>query len=500
MKNDYYKKSAKTVALFCLYIALVRFTNGFFLGIMVLMGMVWAFNGKVGKAISIYVMIAFMVIINPNILPKVGVIYTMGLRVGPLLLGLALVCKGSSSQSKRRLPLGVMLAYLVVAIISSINGWSPRISYMKLVNFAVFFVGIWLGTQSLEYDRSGVCVLRSTFFALAFFLIIGSIALIPFPAVSTMSGLQQVQFSGNLAILNKILEEAALGGEMFLFCGVTMHSQVLSPLLACTFAWLICDLLFVEEELKWPHVVLIVLSLPLMYKTRSRVALLTIMVSLLLVYSYLPRHIRLQPMVKRWLGSILMVFAFALITVTVVLELQGNVISRWMRKTDDVDFDRRSLSEAFTASRQGLVEECMDDFRRNPLFGSGFQVSWFSEELAQGQGGIVLSSPIEKGVLPLMVLGETGLVGGIVFIAFLFSFFSAGRCRRLYMTVTMMCVLLSTNFGEATFFSPGGLGGTLWIMCIVGGYVLDMSLSLQSRRGVITATRGIDRWQQGCGF
>lgn len=482
MNTDYYKQSLKTLAIFCLYIVLVRITSGAFLGIMSVMGMVWAFNGKVGKAISIYVMITFMVIMNPNILPKVGIMYGLGFRVGPLLLGLALVCKGFSSQSRRRLPLGVMLAYLAVAIISSIDGWSPRISYMKLANFAVFFIGIWLGTQSLESDRFGIGVLHSTFFALAVFLIIGSVALVPFPAISTMSGLQQMQFTGNLAVLNKILEEAAIGGEMSLFCGVTMHSQVLSPMLACSFGWILCDLLFVEEKFRWPHVALIVLSLPLLYKTRSRVALLTSLAALMMIYFYVPKHISLRPKIKRWLGSMLMVFGVLLVAGAVISEIHSDAMTRWLRKTEDVETDQRTLSEAFTASRQGLMEECMSDFRRNPLFGSGFQVSWYTAEYARSQGGLVLSSPIEKGILPIMVLGETGIVGEIVFIAFLISFFTAASNRRLYMSIAMMCVLLVTNLGEATFFSPGGLGGTLWIVCIVGGYALDMSSSVVGRQ------------------
>ena len=494
--SEYYRRALKTLAVFCLYLALVRFSNGAFLLVMSLLGVAWAFNGKIGKALSVYIMIMFMTSLNPHILPKDGMMYAIGLRIGPLIVGLALAIRGISMQNRRRLPMGVLLAYLLVAIVSSINGWSPMVSFLKLGNFIVFFLGVWLGTQSLEYDNEGIETLRATFFALAIFLVVGSIAVIPFPAISTLSGLQQMQYGGNLAALNRMLEEAALEGQMFLFCGVTMQSQVLSPLLACTFAWLICDLLFVEEKLRWPHVLLIVLSLPLMYKTRSRVAFLTMMVSLLLVYSYLPRHISLQPMVKRWLGSVLMASAFVLISVAVISELQGDLISRWMRKTEDVDSDRRSLSEAFTASRQGLIEECMDDFRRNPLFGSGFQVAWFTEELARQQGGLVLSSPIEKGVLPVMVLGETGVVGELVFIVFLLSFFSAGKRRRLYISVAMMCVLLVTNLGEATFFSPGGLGGTLWIMCIVGGYALDMSFSLRSKRSVAAVGTGFDRWER----
>ena len=83
----------------------------------------------------------------------------------------------------------------------------------------------------------------------------------------------------------------------------------------------------------------------------------------------------------------------------------------------------------------------------------------------------MLSSPIEKGVLPIMVLGETGIVGEIFFIDFLISFFGAGSRRRLYMSVAMMSVLLVTNLGEATFFAPGGVGGhcglcVSWGVCV----------------------------------
>lgn len=477
MNTDYYKQSLKTLAIFCLYIALVRFSKGAFLGVMTLMGVIWAFNSKIGKALSIYVMIMFMVSINPNILPKSGILYTLGLRFGPLLIGLALAIRGISMQGRRRLPLGMMMAYILVALVSSIDGWAPMVSYLKIVNFSVFFMGVWLGTQSLEYDSEGIMALRSTFFALSVFLILGSVLIMPFPAISTLSGLRQAQELGDMALLNQILIEAAEGGAMSLFCGVTMHSQTLSPMLACSLGWILCDLLFVEEEFRWPHAVLIALAVPLLYKTRSRVALLTLLSSLMLVYFYLPKHIRLRPIAKRWLGSMLMLFGVLLVVVAAVSEMHSGAMTRWLRKTEDVESDQRTLSEAFTASRQGLIEMCMDDFHRNPLFGSGFQVSWFTAEYARSQDGLILSSPIEKGILPIMILGETGIVGEIVFIAFLISFFTAGSNRRLYLSIAMMCLLLVTNLGEATFFSPGGAGGTLWIMCIVGGYALDMSFS-----------------------
>lgn len=482
MYTDYYKQSLKTLGIFCLYLALVRISQGAFLGVMAIMGVIWAFNSKVGKALSIYAMIMFMVSVNQNILPKTGTLYTLGLRFGPLFIGLALAIRGATMKNRRRLPLGMLLLYLLTSIVSSIGGWAPMISFMKIVNFAIFFMGVWLGTQSLEYDSEGVMVLRSTFFALSLFLILGSVAVMPFPAISTLSGLKQAQEVGDIALLNQMLIEAAEGGALSLFCGVTVQSQTLSPMLACSLGWILCDLLFVEEKFRWPHAVLILLGLPLLYKTRSRVALMTLLSSLLIIYFYLPRHIYLHPITRRRLGSMLMLFGALLVVGAAISELHSGAMTRWLRKTEDVESDQRTLSEAITASRQGLIEECMNDFRRNPFIGSGFQVSRYTAEYARTQGGLVLSSPIEKGILPIMVLGETGIVGEIVFIAFLISFFTAGSNRRLYMSIAMMCMLLVTNLGEATFFSPGGVGGTLWAICVVGGYVLDMSFAAVARQ------------------
>ena len=477
MNIEYYKRSLKTLMMFCLYLALARFTKGVFIGVMSLMGMVWAFNGKVGKSLSIYSMIIFMVSVNPFVLPMEGPFYGLGLRLGPLAIGLALMCRGCLFRSRQRLPLGMLLAYLVVAIVSSIGGWSPVVSFLKIVNFTVFMIGIWLGTQALEHDADGIMVLRATFFALAIFLIVGSIILMPFPGISTLSGLRDFRTVDDIAFLNAMYREAANSGAMSLFCGITQQSQTLSPMLACMFGWLVCDLLFVEEEFRWPHIILIVLSIPLLYKTRSRVALLTLMAALMLVYFYLPRHIQLRPMIKRWLRSMLLFFGFILVTVLAISEIHGDTFSRWIRKTNDVESDARSISEALTESRQGLIEECMSDFRRNPLLGSGFQVASFTEEYVKRSEGLVLSSPIEKGVLPIMVLGETGVVGVIVFAVFLISFVNGCGRRRLRISLAMMCLLLVTNFGEASFFSPGGVGGILWTICVVGGYALDMSLS-----------------------
>jgi hypothetical protein len=40
----------------------------------------------------------------------------------------------------------------------------------------------------------------------------------------------------------------------------------------------------------------------------------------------------------------------------------------------------------------------------------------------------------------------------------------------------MFTLLLISNMGEATFFSPGGIGSILWILTVIGGFVIDSYL------------------------
>lgn len=482
MKNDIYKQAFKQFCLFCLWVALARFSKGLILPVMTLLGVVWALKGDFGKALSIYAILLFMVAINTNILPKIGMMYTYGLRFGPLLIGLALAMRGMMMPGRQALPMGMMLLFLLVAAGSSVGGWCPVVSYLKLINFLVFFLGVWLGTKGLQQDEQGVMIFRATLLALCTFLIAGSAAIWPFPGISTLNSLSLMREVEDVATRNEIIREMIDSGGMTLFCGVTSQSQALSPLLVCAFAWVACDLLFVEGRFRWPHIALLVLALPLLYLTRSRVALLGMTATLALVYFYLPRKLALDRRMKMWLGHILLVGGVGLIAVVAIAEIRSNAISRWLRKTDDVKTDRRSLSEAFTASRQGLIEMCMDDFRQRPLIGMGFQVAEYTQEYARRNKGLILSSPIEKGVIPIMILGETGIVGIIVFAIFLLVFYGGCVNKRLYITLVMMLVLLTINLGEATFFSPGGIGGPEWLFCIVGGYTLDLMLVAKQRR------------------
>ena len=88
-----------------------------------------------------------------------------------------------------------------------------------------------------------------------------------------------------------------------------------------------------------------------------------------------------------------------------------------------------------------------------------------------------------KGVTPYVVLGETGVIGASVFIVFLFVFYSTCLKRRYLSTLTMFTCMFAANLADSTFFSPGGIGGYLWIMSCVGGFGIDM-ISIRQSHGI----------------
>lgn len=482
-KNPVYKQAAKNLAFIVLIIVLAGLSQGLWLGVMTIAGVVCALSNKPGKALGIYLMIICMVDINWILLPA-GNYFGILLRFGPLLIGLALMFRGLSSGGQSRVPLGMLLAFLLVATISSIDGWAPKVSYLKLLNFIVFLLGFWFGLSALGKDFSGIDYLRATFLAYSVFLIFGSAVLLPFPGISTLSGIEVAMREGNVEAANIAMLSAE--GNIPLFCGVTRQSQSFAVQAALSVAWLTADMLFIEKRFSKIHLSLIITGIFLLYLSSSRTGLFSLMVGMLMVAVWLPNKIMLPPMVKRHLKtgvSVMLVLGFI---GAVFAEISNDSISHWLRKTEDVDEDTRSLSEAVTASRQVLVDASMRDFRLNPTLGCGFQVAEnTAQQIAKSGSGLVISAPIEKGVLPIMVLGETGIVGAIVFVIFLISFYTTSCRRKLYVTTALFTVLLATNMGEATFFSPGGSGGLLWTISIIGGYCIDMQLARERKYAYI---------------
>ena len=477
MNKALYKGVMKKLLFITLTILLCRVTGGYFGFVIWLIAVMSAFQKKYGMAISCFALFPFMVVLNPVLLPKSG-FFGHVLRFGPLGLGVLLAILTAQKNRQDRVPLGALFLYLLCAAASSVNGWCAPVSYMKLVNFTVFITGIWLGVQNLQSRPSDILSLRYFFLGLASFVAFGSLLTLPFPAIAYPLNMNVAAVLNEYGVeaANEYYREITSAQTISLFAGVTMHSQTLGPMCACIISLVLADMLFIVKRATIMHAFLLLILSGMLYMTRSRTALLSTVVGIVVILYYATKHIDIGWGLKRRVRNMALSCAVIICLAALGSEIANDAMSRWIRKTNDASEFDRDLVEAVTNTRMGLFEEGLDEFRRNPLLGMGFQVNSNTEVYYKSAKGLVLSAPVEKGLLPMMILGEGGVVGVIAFCIFLFSFYRSCASRHLVVTASMFTVFLATNMGEATFFSPGGAGGVEWVLCAVGGYVIDTAI------------------------
>ena len=170
---------------------------------------------------------------NNQITPK-GPFFYIGQRFLFLVIGMS----AAVSIAARRLcpqvsPLLLIVPYVLYAIIPSMQGWSPIISFLKIALFSVVFMAYFgLSNIVANEEQTDMTKVRSVFLAFAVFYIFGSMALLPFPAYGQLTGEEY--------------EEAIRNGQQVvsLFKGISMHSQVLGPVIAFINLLLVSDMLF----------------------------------------------------------------------------------------------------------------------------------------------------------------------------------------------------------------------------------------------------------------
>ncbi len=353
----------------------------------------------------------------------------------------------------------------------------PLISYLKLAQFVLFLMGLLFVTRIMQQSDNGLYQLRCVFMAIAIIFLWGSLLSRLVPSIGFSMTL------GNLANygLETTGEELLKGEGMLMFNGMTWHSQMLAPVVAIMAAWVLCDMLLIERRFTLLHTSLVATSPILLYMSRSRGGLLELMAVMGMAILVCVPRARLTQAVKSRLFQMLMLGVALLVTAAVVGQIRSQAISKWLRKTEDVRGDTRSLKDAFTGSRQALIEYNLNDFKLNPMFGKGFQVMRGMEQAYRV--GIITwySASVEKGVTPYVILGETGIFGAGIFVAFLLAFYSTCLKRRYLALLTMFTCVLVANLADSTLFSPGGLGGFQWIASCIGGFGIDL-LSIRQRR------------------
>jgi len=333
---------------------------------------------------------------------------------------------------------------LVAGVCSIVNGYYVSISMLKLATFWFGVSGILSAVEVLRKRQSD---LTEWFVAMA--------------AAITLLGIYS-RFAG--IGYNMLTERFRDKG---LFNGPLYHSNALGPFAVTVVAFLACTWLYGRYKNRWICLVLAVFLIYFVTLTRSRTSAFSLILGLLSGYICSLTAVRkLGTRLRRNLSSgSVFGYATALLMVVVVGDtltsgrLYRSVIS-FTNKGGNEGTGKIDLTQVLQ-SREALISQSWELFKRHPITGIGFQVSYDDEFRKKAT---LLSAPIEKGFLPTAILEETGILGTFFFVVFILGFLGYLIGQRNIPATTVFLSVLFTNLGEVSLFALGGPGQLGWIL------------------------------------
>lgn len=389
---------------------------------------------------------------NQFLMPK-NIVFAVTVRATLGLLAFFMALQNAGQKTSRFVtPLLGMLFYLFWESAISAQGWSPIVSYLKLVLFAAIYFAFYnVANKAATSKGINAYEMRAMVLSIAMFIIGGSTVLFFFPGIGMM----------NASDFNDP-SKAILG--VSLFKGMTMHSQSLGPIVAGLATLLFADLVFSIKRWDRLYLALLLIAPYIVFKTSSRTAMGSLLGGVAVTTWF---FVHARGVGQRWKGKIISAMTFAVMTFLCFALLLSSVrqkINTFLFKFREAEASETISFEELTITRQGLVDVAMYNFKKKPLMGNGFQVS--EEMLMDNRDDIstYISAPIEKGVWISAVLEEGGFVGFLLFSGFLMVAFSMFVKRRAYISAAMLFVMALSNMGEFTFFSMSYTGGLLWLL------------------------------------
>lgn len=459
MKSSYDKKYLlHCLAMIGLVILSMHMTGGDGFVIIVPLILFAILRGRSEDLLLYLTFVGTVVVGNSFVMPKSLVMFVTQ-RILLIVLSLMMAMNIFGARIPKFIkPIYIMFVYLGYMAITAISGWCPMVSYMKILLF-LFCFSAYLGVvcRMAACDRGALCKIRSIFLSFAILYILGSILLLPFPAISQLSG-------------EEYMRNLESGREMTsLFTGMTNQSQCLGAAVAAIACLLLGDMLFGLKRPDMLYIVLLLCCPILVFKTSSRTAAGTLFVAIAVELFFFFKN---RGANVRWRARVMSV-AILLSCIVAIYAISSpelrHSVTKFALKTDHDNVGAGDLTvENVVSSRQGLMDQSLGNFYKSPLFGNGFQVSERMVNLKVNSIKDILSAPIEKGVWVTAILEEGGIIGFGIFLSFcLFVFITAVR-NRAYITAGLFLTMLIANLGEFMIFSMSYLGGFMWAMFFVG--------------------------------
>lgn len=395
--------------------------------------------------------------VNPVFFRK-GVEFYAVTRIAVALVAVLAINAASGRRSFVTAPFNYLIIYAFVAALTSLWGWSPVISMMKVALFLVFLLAMVKGTEMVVIRGVDIRFVRAGMLALCSFFILGSLAVIPFPSI----GMSMME--AKLARWNVDIQQVDVYG---LFNGVTWHSQTLGPLLAMLNTFLLSDYLCGFRRPSWLYRILLAGIPPLVYMTSSRTAFFAYLMSIISVVFFFQREHHVSGSKRQRVLMSFMIASFVAVIVVAFHPRTSERLEAFLRKSrsGEVGQYTTDLTESLFASREGLIQRGWKRFQESPWIGNGFQVSPEMRGYNIFEHGFIFSAPIEKGFMWTMILEEGGVLGMAIFAVFIFSLYTNYMRMQFTCFLSTFTVFLALNSGEASIFSTSGGGGIFWLVC-----------------------------------
>lgn len=250
------------------------------------------------------------------------------------------------------------------------------------------------------------------------------------------------------------------------FQGLLGHPQEFGVTMALLALWFSGKIL-AQRDPGWFPLVLFCAALFLIVRSEARTGALALILGVGLALFLLASRLR-KPIKEEFPGlGGRKVHLFMAISLFIVL-FSGQALTQTMASFLAKRTTSTSLAEAYETSRGELIRVMWANIQEHPLEGIGFGVASVPETMRIVRDpvlGVPVSALIEKGVLPVAVLEEVGLIGFCLVLLWLWKLYT--RCARGgFLPSAIFFTVMLLNMGEAMFFSTSGMG--LMVLILLG--------------------------------
>ena len=312
------------------------------------------------------------------------------------------------------------------------------VSILKVINWSLVIFTLILAFSKLNYLELNI--IKNWLFSFFLLIFLTSLPLIFIPEI----GYAYTRASGFQGILN--------------------HPQAFGPTMSI-FAIVILTKLTESQSNTLILIILFFLSVYLIIISESRTAGFALFLSMTiyyLIYFFKKKKFFFISKIKRkkfiiLLFSLLVIIAFFFTNLKYVIEdfkVKGT--------------DAENVLSAYQKSRSILYDPMISNIIEKPLVGIGFGIASNIDSMQIKRDPIFnlpYAAATEKGILPIMVLEEIGLLGFIIFMIWIIYLIFKTALNN-FNDLMLLLNLLLLNMGEAMFFSPGGFGLIVIIMFV----------------------------------